>query len=237
MTQENKAGPDVSGTKLIEGDTLTYLLRLPAEVSDKPVPTLLLMHGRGANEGDVFELTQYIDRRFMIIAPRAPMKFSDDPRGSFMWYDNIEPGVAVPGSLETAVQKVVDFMGEVEQSAGVKIDRNQLYIGGFSQGAAMSYALIRAYPDMAAGVMAHSSPFREGQEAELRQVAAKLKGKPFFVAHGTGDFLNIDEHGRRAARFLREIGADLTYKEYSFAHETSPQSRQDLADWLNPRLG
>lgn len=235
MSQENN-GPDLSGTNLIEGGPLTYLLRLPVirTSTENPVPTLIMLHGRGANQGDIYELVQFVDKRVMLAAPRAPLLHSDDARGSFMWYENVQPGIAKPGSMETALEKLLKFIEELDQSAGVAVDRSQLYIGGFSQGAAMSFAAVSAYPEKFAGVIAHSGPFSDQQENRLRK--ANLRGKPFFVAHGTNDFLNIDEHGRRTAKVLEEIGADLTYKEYPIAHESSLESRGDLANWLNPQL-
>src|SRR5262245_61781763 len=36
-------------------------------------PLLLLLHGYGANEDDLFSLAPYLDGRFMIVSPRAPI--------------------------------------------------------------------------------------------------------------------------------------------------------------------
>lgn len=232
---ENNDGPDLTGTKLVEASPLTYLLRLPAQDNGgKPVPTLVMMHGRGANQGDIYELVPYVDKRVMIVAPRAPVKFSDDPRGSFMWYENVQPGTPAPGTLETALEKLAALIDQLEQSTGVTIDRSQLYIGGFSQGAVMSYALVSAYPELVAGVLAHSGPFSEELATRLRQ--ANLQGKPFFIAHGTRETMLPIDHAQRAVKTLKEAGADVTYREYPIAHETSDESRRDLADWLNSRL-
>ena len=228
------SGPDLTGTQLQEGGGMTYLLRLPSVKIDKPVPALVMMHGRGANEGDIYELVPYVDKRVLVVAPRAPMLNSDDPRGSFKWYDISQPGDPAEGGIDASVRKVIKFIEQLGPTLGVEIDPAQIYIGGFSQGAAMSYAVVSERPELVAGVIGHSGPFNDRAEARLRQ--ANLKGKPFFVAHGTQDFLKIDEHGRRAAKVLKEIGTDLTYKEYDFAHETTVESRHDLADWLNSRL-
>ncbi len=221
-------------TTLIENSVLPYLLRLPEGSGDKPVPALIMMHGRGANEGDIYELVPFVDRRVLVAAPRAPLLNSDDPRGSFKWFDISAPGVAEPGTFDASVAKMVSFIEQLEQSTGVAIDRAQVYVGGFSQGAAMSLGLVAARPDLIAGVIAHSGPFSSQIETRVR--AAKLAGKPFFVAHGTRDAILPLDHANRMITTLRELGADVTYHEYDFDHETSVQSRQDLADWLNPRL-
>jgi phospholipase/carboxylesterase len=236
MSEEN-SGPDLSGTKLVESGPLTYLLRLPSQKNNgQPFPALIMMHGRGANQGDIYELVPYVDKRVLVAAPRAPLLFSDDPRGSFMWYETAGPGKAAPGTMEAALDKLLAFIGQLEQSAGVGIDRNQLYIGGFSQGAVMSYVLASARPDLVAGIIAHSGPFSDEVEKRLREAGSKLSGKPFFIAHGTKDDMVPPSHSQSAASVLRELGADVTYKEYPLAHETSVPSRHDLADWLNSRL-
>ncbi|MEI6043566.1 MAG: alpha/beta fold hydrolase [Chloroflexota bacterium] len=233
MTQSG-GGPDLTGTTLIEGEELTYLLRLPTLATAKPIPALVMLHGRGANEGDIYELVSYVDQRVLVVAPRAPLLHSEDPRGSFKWYDLDPSGRVVEDLLEASLEKLITFIEQVAQFSAVAVDPRQIYLGGFSQGAAISYALVTTRPDLVAGVIVHSSPFAPQVEARLR--GARLHGKPFFVAHGLHDFLTIAEHGQRAARCLREIGADVTYHEYPFAHETSPQSRGDLAAWLNSRL-
>jgi phospholipase/carboxylesterase len=196
-----------------------------------------MIHGYGANEGDVFELVPYFDRRLLIAAPRGPGLYSPDPRGSFKWYDmDLQTCQAAPGAPDPALGQLLQSFEDLPGAVSLEIDPAHFFIGGFSQGATMSLAAVSARPELFAGVVCHSCPYSEELAQRLRGAADKLRGKPVFLAHGLNDFLPVAEHGREVAAVLREIGADLTYKEYDFAHETSPQSRQDMADWLNPRL-
>ncbi len=231
---ENSNGPDISGTKLVDQKGLVYRLRLPEGKPGRPSPVLVMIHGRGANEGDIYELVPNIDRRVLIAAPRGPLLFDKNPRGNFAWYEFTGSGLSDWKAIEPSLKKLVDFIKDLEETAGVPVDRGQIYFGGFSQGAAMSYALVAAHPDLAAGVIAHSGPFHPIIGEKLSR--ANLKGKPFFIAHGQNDFLPPRENGRKAAELLKGLGAEVTYKEYPFAHETSPESRQDLDNWLIPRL-
>lgn len=236
MSQEN-SGPDISDTTLAEAAGITYRLRAPQGGEGK-VPTIIMIHGYGANEGDVYELVPYFDKRLLIAAPRGPGLYSDDTRGSFKWYTmDLQTCQAEPGAPDPGLAQLLASIEALPASLGLDIDPAHLFIGGFSQGAVMSLAAVSARPELFAGVICHSCPFSEELAGRLRGAADQLRGKPFFLAHGQNDFLPIDDHGRKTAEVLREIGADLTYKEYDFAHETTVQSRQDMADWLNPRLG
>lgn len=236
MSQEN-SGPDISDTSLIEVAGLPYRLRYPEAANQAVVPAIVMIHGYGANEGDVYELVPYFDRRLLIAAPRGPGLYSSDPRGSFKWYAmDLQTCQAAPGAPDPALQQLLQSMEGLPAGVGLEIDSTQFFIGGFSQGAVMSLAAVSARPELFAGVICHSCPYSEELGERLRGAADKLRGKPIFLAHGLNDFLPIEQHGRKVAGVLREIGADLTYKEYDFAHETSEQSRQDMAQWLNPRL-
>lgn len=236
MSQENN-GPDISDTTLAESAGITVRLRYPKPGDAGKTPTIVMIHGYGANEGDVFELVPYFDKRLLIAAPRGPGLYSDDPRGSFKWYTmDLQTCQAAPGAPDPGLTQLLAAIEALPASLGLEIDPAHLFIGGFSQGAVMSLAAVSTRPGLFAGVICHSCPFSEELAGRLRGAAAQLKGKPFFLAHGQSDFLPIDDHGRKVAEVLREVGADLTYKEYDFAHETSVQSRHDMADWLNPRL-
>ncbi len=236
MSQEN-TGPNISDTSLTQAAGLTYRLRLPAPINQGAAPAIVMIHGYGANEGDVFELVPYFDPRLLIAAPRGPGLYSPDPRGSFKWYDmDLQTCQAELGAPDPGLKQLLESIEVLPASVGLEVDPAQLFIGGFSQGATMSMAAVSARPELFAAVICHSCPYSEELAERLRGVADKLRAKPFFLAHGLHDFLPIAEHGRKVAEVLREIGVDLTYKEYDFAHETSEQSRQDMAQWLNPRL-
>lgn len=162
------------------------------------------------------------------------MLASNDPRGSFKWFETLQLATPSPAILQAVLEKLVSLIGELDKSSGLTIDRTQLYVGGFSQGALMSYFLAGAHPELVAGVIAHSAPFSQAIETQLRQ--ANLRGKPFFVAHGTNETLLPIEYAQRAVKTLKEAGAEVTYREFPLAHQISIESRQALAAWLNARL-
>ncbi len=225
--------PDTSGTELLMSGALPVLVRRPAP-TDKPHPALIMLHGWGANEGDIYELVPFVDKRVLIVAPRGPGQVNDNPRGSWKWYEWTEVGKPVPGLVDTSLEKLGQLIGQLEDLTGVAVDPTQIYIGGFSQGAAVSIMTATTYPEQIAGLIAHSG-FVSPQAAERLQ-AGVYRGKSAFVAHGIEDQALKLPLGQAARDALIAGGVDVTYREYPIAHATSVESRQDLANWLNPRL-
>ena len=229
-------GPDTSGTELITGGVLAALVRRP-EPGDAPAngsPALIMIHGFGANESDIYELVAYVDRRVMVAAPRGPIKVDENPRGSWRWSVPQEDGTPDPVILEDSASKIATLIGQLTELTGVRVDPAQVYIGGFSQGGLMSMEMAANYPELLAGVLPQSGFVSPGAEQKLR--AGAFRGKPAFVAHGTRDQMLGVEKGRHIKEVLEAGGVDVTYKEYNFGHVTSPASRRDFANWLNSRL-
>ncbi|UCG24044.1 MAG: hypothetical protein JSW55_18240, partial [Chloroflexota bacterium] len=126
--------------------------RRPAQ-GQKP-PLLLLLHGIGASEYDLFALVEYLDPRFLVISLQAPVLLRPD---SYAWFEvqfTGEGPVIRPEQAEASRQKVLSFIQEAPQAYGA--DPKCVYLMGFSQGAIMSLALTLTRPELLAGVVAMS---------------------------------------------------------------------------------
>ncbi len=232
MSVEEENGPDISGT--IEGDgALHYRLRPSSRPAGVPAPLLVMLHGRGANEGDIYELVPFINREIMIVAPRGPLLWDDSPRGAFQWFSWTADDLERPEIFEKpaqALQKLVD-----ELTTEYAIDRTQIYFGGFSQGAAMSCLMALFSPDLVKAVISHSGflPYNPA----LNSVLSRAKDKPFLVLQGAEDTAVTVDRARELVRLLESGGANVSYKEFPIAHATSTESRRALAEWLHNVVG
>jgi phospholipase/carboxylesterase len=196
-------------------------------------PLLLLLHGYGADEDDLFSLAPYLDERFMIVSARGPITLQPM---SYAWFNlGFTPqGIVVnPEEVEGARRAIHKFLGEVIEV--YECDPKAVYLMGFSQGAMMSLSVALIYPGSAAGVVAMSGRVLP---QTLRLIADKdtLAGLPIFVAHGSRDMLIPIEQGRDARARLSELPVELTYREYDMGHEISHDSLKDIAEWLKERL-
>jgi phospholipase/carboxylesterase len=212
--------------------SLVHLVREPLVKEEHP-PLLLLLHGVGSNEEDLYGLVPYLDKRFLIVSARAPITLE---RGSYAWFElTFTPqGPSInPAQAEASRKKLIDFIDEVVKTYGA--NPKQVYLMGFSQGGIMSASVALTQPNLVAGVVLMSG--RVLPEIQPSMAAAEqLQGLPFLVVHGTTDTVLPISHGRASRQLLSSLPVDLTYKEYPMGHEVSTQSLADVSHWLSEQL-
>ena len=209
---------------------LHHLVLPPKGDAVGPYPTLLLLHGRGANEEDLLGLSSFLDPRLMIISVRAPYPFPYG--GGFTWYDVGHVGTPDPAMFRSSFEKLSAFVADAV--ARYPVDGNRLYVLGFSMGTVMSYALALTQPGLFRAVVANSGYIAEG--THLSYQWNRLEKTEFFVAHGTQDPVIPVHFGRHAKELLESAHARFEYREYPMAHEISEESLQDVSRWLTNRI-
>ncbi len=214
--------------KLIE-TSLTHLIAPFDEKQKGPYPTLILLHGRGANEEDLLGLVPYLDPRFLCIAARAPLSFA---YGGYTWYDLQEVGSPESEQFVESYNKLSQFLDDIQKH--YPIDPMRTFFLGFSMGTVMSYALALTKPQRIKGIVAHSGYVPENTNLQFQW--DNLGKTCFFVAHGTNDPVIPVEFGRRAKELLSKSSAPLVYREYPIQHQISDESLRDLSDWLTKQL-
>lgn len=213
--------------------SLTHLIRPPAQASTEVPPALILLHGVRSNEQDLMALASYLDERFFVISARAPLALGP---GAFGWYEvQFTPQGLVydPAQAERGRQAVRRFVGEAVTAYG--LDRERVFLMGFSQGAIMSLGVALTAPESVAGVVAMSGRLLPEIVPQIVP-PARLSGLPVFVAHGVADGVLPIHFGREIRERLTELPVALTYREYPMAHEVSPESLADITAWLSQRL-
>lgn len=213
--------------------TLEYRYKLSNSKNDEKSPLLLLLHGLGADENDLFGLVPYLDDRFFIASARAPYNL---PYGGFGWFELIigpdDIGVNIK-QFEQSRLKILQFIDEIVEEHD--LDKNRVFLCGFSQGAMMSMSALFSAPQKFAGVVAMSGRAMPEMLPENKDPDA-LKDFPIFVTHGLHDPLLPIENGRATRELLENLPVDLKYREYPMAHEISPESLSDVREWLTQKL-
>ena len=211
-------------------DALQHLTR-PAE--GDPEGLLVLFHGRGADERDLFPLLDILDpdHRLLGVTPRGPLHL---PPGGAHWYAVHEIGYPDPRTFTETYALASEWLDELRASAGVTSKRTVL--GGFSQGAVMTYALgLGSDRQRPGGMIALSGfmPTVPGFSLDLMPPLPRIA-----VGHGALDPVISVEWGRRAREALTEAGADVVYRESpSMAHSIDPTFFRELPGWLAETLG
>jgi phospholipase/carboxylesterase len=197
-----------------------------------PEGALVLFHGRGADEHDLFPLLDILDpeQRLLGATARGPLSL---PPGGAHWYAVRQVGYPDPETFHATYPQVAAWLDGLLAEHGIAPDRTVL--GGFSQGSVMSYALgLGAGRPRPAGIMALSGfiPEVEGFELEL----GKAAGLPVAIGHGTHDPVISVEFGRDARDRLVEAGADVLYRESPMPHTIDPGFLRELPAWLRAAL-
>lgn len=198
----------------------------PARVGVTPHPGLLLLHGLGSNEDDLMGLAPQVDSRLTVVSARAPLPHG---YGGFSWYEFERDG---PGLGSTSIEAAFDllraFLFEIIEA--YTLDPARMYVGGFSQGAAMAGAMALLEPSrLAGGIMISGYLPPEGNRPYPTEPPP---GRPFFQAHGTADTVVPLEYAHLSRDLLKRLGVNLTYGEYPVAHSVSMPEMLDLSRWL-----
>jgi phospholipase/carboxylesterase len=212
---------------------LTYLVHEPARKTAK-TPVLILLHGYGSSETDLFDLSKVLDPAFIVFSLRAPY-----PAGSgFAWY-NLEflPDQQFRYNYQQAQQsrtRVLAFISKACAAYGV--DSSQVFLMGFSQGAILAYDMALAAPKKIKGVLALSGRMME-ESKTLKTDWAKLAAVKFFIAHGYSDNVIKIADGEKASAFLKSKKVtDLTYNAYEMPHVLNGKELNDIKRWLTKAI-
>lgn len=212
--------------------SLTHLARLPLKAASAP-PLLLLLHGVGSNEHDLFSLAPQLDERFVVLSARAP--HTRGP-GSYAWFAvsfTPQGPVIDPQQAEASRQALIQFITEATESYNA--DPRRVYLMGFSQGAIMSASVGLTQPELVAGAVLMSGRILP-EIGPLIAAPAQLEDMPILVVHGTGDKILPIQHGRASRDLLGGLPVRLDYREYAMGHEITPHSLADATAWLSSRL-
>jgi phospholipase/carboxylesterase len=210
-------------------DALQHLIRPSAGEADG---LLVLFHGRGADERDLYPLLDLLDpeRRMLGVTPRGPLHL---PPGGAHWYAVREIGFPDPPTFSEMFARASEWLDGFAADAGVTFDR--VVLGGFSQGAVMTYALgLGAGRPRPAGLIALSGfmPSVPGFSLDLAQPLPRVA-----IGHGALDPVISVEWGRDARARLEAVGAVVVYRESpQLGHSIDPTFFRELPAWLAEAL-
>lgn len=209
--------------------SLEYLIREPKIKKDKN-PLLLLLHGYGSNEQDLFSFAAELPDEYYVVSARAPY---DLQYGSYAWYainfDADQNKFSDNEQAKSSRDLIAGFIDEV--IAAYPIDADNVTLIGFSQGTILSYAVALSYPEKIKRVGALSGYLNLDilSENYLDNDFSKLS---MFISHGSSDQVIPVGWAQKAPILLNESGIKTVYKEYPIGHGVSQQNFYDLKNWL-----
>lgn len=212
--------------------SLEYKIREPKIKLDKN-PLLLLLHGYGSNEDDLFSFATELPEEYYIISARAPY---DLQYGSYAWYainfDADQNKFSDHEQAKVSRDLIAGFIDELIDN--YPIDAQKVTLIGFSQGAILSYAVALSYPKKVQKIVAMSGYLNLEIVADdyLKNSFNNLK---IFASHGTADQVIPVEWARKTPVIVEKLGINTTYKEYPIGHGVAPQNFYDFKNWLQEK--
>lgn len=209
--------------------TLKHLVKEPKIKLEKN-PLLLLLHGYGSNEEDLFSFASELPEKYYVISARAPY---DLQYGSYAWYAiNFDADENKFSDLVQARESrdlIARFIDEL--LANYPIDEKNVTLVGFSQGCILSYAVALSYPEKIQRAVVMGGYFNT-EIAKVGFEKNNFSNLKLFASHGAVDQVVPVDWARKAKPMLDSLGIENVYNEYPIGHGISPNNFFDFKNWL-----
>jgi phospholipase/carboxylesterase len=218
----------VSGQTPTINSELKYLVNLPTKKTEKP-PVIILLHGYGANESDLFDITKSFDGRFLSFSVQAPTCEGSGCR----WYDIEWQNDSVKNhnyaQLKVSEKKLFQFISSACKA--YKADSSKVIIIGFSQGAIMAYDMLLTKPDKIKAIMALSGRLLP-ESKTIKLGKTKAEEGMCFIAHGYSDNVIKPKHADDAASYMGTQKFRVEKKMYEMPHSICGDELNDMKRFL-----
>lgn len=213
--------------------SLYHLVRKPAEIS-KETPMLIMLHGYGSNENDLFSFAEELPNELLILSVRAP--YPMEPYGN-AWYaihwNNTDGKFSDDEQAIESREKIANFIDEAVEEYG--IDRKNVNLLGFSQGSILSYAVALSYPEKLKNIIALSGYVNKGI-IKPGYENNDFSHLDFYSSHGSQDQVIPVDWARKNKPFLDNLGIKNQYSEFPVGHGVAPQNFFEFKTWLEKRI-
>jgi len=199
------------------------------EPAGAPAGALILNHGRGADENDLFGLLEALDpeRRLLGVTTGAP--WIGIPPGGRHWYVVERVGFPHPETFGRAYEALAGRLDSLLAERG--IDWSRAVVGGFSQGAAMSYSLALGENRPVPAALAAMSAFIPEVAGWSPELGSRSQ-LPVYIHHGAADPVISVELARAARERLESGGLGVAYRETSAGHWLPPEIVEELREFV-----
>jgi len=193
-------------------------------------PLLIMCHGYGSDENDLFSFASELPEELFIISLRAP--YPMQPYGNAWYAINFDAVQGKWSDNEQAKESVDAISQFIDYAVNTyPVNPNNVTLLGFSQGTILSCAVALNYPKKVKNIVALSGYLNKEILPETIE-NSKVSHLNFFCSHGSVDQVIPVDWARQTPGFLDALGINHVYKEYPVGHGVAPQNFYDFKDWL-----
>ena len=207
---------------------LKYKVRLPQNTTQNP-PVIIMLHGVGSNENDMFGFAEQFPKEYLVISARAPFELAE---GSYAWFHVEFLGdKRIINETEAEKSRIIlkQFINQVVER--YKADASNITLLGFSQGAIMAYSVALTSPEKVKNIGVLGGRLLE-EIKPLIKPSAKLKSLDIFLGHGLNDNVMPINFANKAFEYCIKLGCNIQFKKYPIEHTISQSEIDDFKNWL-----
>lgn len=204
---------------------MAYVLRRPKQINpDQTYPALFVMHGIGSNEQNMLSLVNGLEDQFFIFSIRGHLM---QPPG-FAFFTIEGYGKPHREVFDQGINKLTSFIDYASEQ--YPLDKEKLYLMGFSQGAILAMTLSLTLGNKIKGIIALSGyiPAFVKEEYNIKAVDHLSA----FISHGEMDQVLPFEWGIANKEYFHGLGANVTFRTYPESHTVSIENHHDFINWL-----
>jgi phospholipase/carboxylesterase len=215
-----------------EHPKLHYLVRQPKIKKVHP-PLLILLHGVGGNEQNLFSFANDLPEDYLVVSARGPLTLGPE---SFAWFQvNFSSGRPQINEqqAEDARETILNFIESLKNE--LDFDDQQVYLMGFSQGGIMSYSVALTAPETIKGIAVMSGRLLP----EVKPLIAgekRLEKLQIFISHGKQDAVLQFPYATDAVTYLQTKGLTPEFHQYDEGHMINKQMFDDVKLWLKTNI-
>lgn len=197
-------------------------------------PVVIMLHGYGSDENDLFSFASELPEGFFIISAKAP--YTMQPFGNAWYAINFDADKGKWSDNEQAIKSrdlIARFIDEVCET--YPVNSNNVTLLGFSQGTILSYAVALTYPEKVKNIVALSGYINPDIIPETYN-KEQLSHLDFYCSHGSADQVIPVEWARQTPKVLESLNVKHQYAEFPVGHGVAPQNFYDFKSWLEARI-
>lgn len=211
------------------GKEYYYEVKTPDHYDEsKEYPLLIAFHGIGHHEEFAWINFGGVTEEFIVVSVRGNLEY----KNGYAYYFLEDFGKPDMESFDACMKKMPDFVTRIIEE--YPVDKNHVYLGGFSQGAILTNTLAMLMGDTISGIVSMNGYVPEFLEE--RYGTENVEHLDVFLSDGEEDEIFPPEIGRKNEAYFKGKGADVTYTTYGTAHQIGEQNKTDIARWLLDKI-
>ena len=206
---------------------LEYKIR-ESTLKNQSNPSIILLHGYGSDENDLFSFADYLPNKYNIISLRAPF---ETPMGGYCWFSiNFNNSNEKWSDHKQAYQSILNLESQIDFFIQkYNLEPDQIDLLGFSQGAVLSWTLLLDFSIKINRAVCLSGYI---DKSLLKEDIYSYRDIIAYSSHGTNDPVIPFDWAKTSIESLKENNPNVVFNSFQDAHNVSQENFQSILNWL-----